>query len=98
MSYIVRVIGFEAYWTGNTESLWSNMLTEAKQFTTEEEALGVVNSGTNMEVVSYETANKSAGTFMTPLDFISSESSTTEIKVEDDDFEEIKKVECEVLD
>ena len=34
MSYIVRVVGYNAYWTGDTEpgKLWSNNLEEARQF------------------------------------------------------------------
>jgi hypothetical protein len=58
MSYIVRVVGYNAYWTGDTEpgKCWSTSILESQVFETEEEAEVIVNSGTNMEVVEYDFA------------------------------------------
>jgi len=59
MSYIVRVVGYNAYWTGNTEpgKLWSNSIQESKLFDTKKEAEVIVNSGNNMESVDYDFAS-----------------------------------------
>lgn len=58
MSYIVRVVGYNAYWTGDTEpgKLWSNNLEEARQFDNKEDPQKIVDSGNNMEVVEYSSA------------------------------------------
>ncbi len=58
MSYIVRVVGYNAYWTGDTEpgKCWSTNVQESQVFETKEEAEVIVNSGMNMEVVEYDFA------------------------------------------
>lgn len=58
MTYIVRVVGYDSYWTGNTEpgKLWSNNIAESQIFDTEEEAKVVSNSGNNMDAVEYDFA------------------------------------------
>lgn len=58
MSYIIRVVGYNAYWTDNTEpgKCWSFDINEAKQFDNKEEPQKIVDSGNNMEVVNYELA------------------------------------------
>jgi len=58
MTYIVRVIGYNAYWTGNTESgkCWSNDIIDSLIFDTMEEAQVIVDSGQNMEIVEYDFA------------------------------------------
>ena len=58
MSYIVRVIGYNAYWTGDTEpgKLWSTNIEESHQFDNVEDAQQIVDSGQNMEVAEYSSA------------------------------------------
>jgi len=58
MTYIVRVVGYNAYWTGDTEpgKLWSTNIEEAQQFDDKEEPQKIVDSGNNMEVVEYSSA------------------------------------------
>lgn len=58
MSYIVRVVGYNAYWTGNTEpgKLWSTNIEESQQFDNVEDAQQIVDSGQNMEAVEYSSA------------------------------------------
>lgn len=58
MSYIVRVVGYNAYWTGDTEpgKLWSTNLEDSKIFEDKEEAQKIVDSGNNMEVIDYSSA------------------------------------------
>lgn len=58
MSYIVRVIGYNAYWTGNAEpgKLWSTNIEESHQFDNVEDAQQIVDSGQNMEVAEYSSA------------------------------------------
>lgn len=58
MSYIVRVIGYNAYWTGDTEpgKLWSTNIEESQQFDNVEDAQQIVDSGQNMEAVEYSSA------------------------------------------
>ncbi|NDB57793.1 hypothetical protein EB001_05050 [bacterium] len=58
MSYIVRVKGYNAYWTGdkNPGKLWSDKITDAKKFNKELDAINVMYTGRNMEVVEYDTA------------------------------------------
>ena len=80
MSYVVRVIGYDAYWTGEGEVSWTNIFEEAKVFETLEEAQAVVDSGRNMEAVDYSTAQESFGEFTTPKDFIQ------EVQITEDDF------------
>jgi len=59
MSYIVRVVGYNAYWTGDTEpgKCWSTNITDSQLFDTTEEAQVIVDSGNNMEVVKYDVAS-----------------------------------------
>jgi hypothetical protein len=59
MSYIVRVVGYNAYWTGDTEpgKCWSTNITDSQLFDTTEEAQVIVDSGNNMEVVEYDVAS-----------------------------------------
>lgn len=58
MSYIVRVVGYNAYWTGDTEpgKCWSTNIADSQLFNVKEEAQVIVNSGNNMEVVEYDFA------------------------------------------
>jgi hypothetical protein len=58
MSYIVRVKGYNAYWTGDKTpgKLWSDTMTDAKKFNKELDAINVMYTGRNMEVVEYDTA------------------------------------------
>jgi hypothetical protein len=58
MSYIVRVKGYNSYWTGDKTpgKLWSERLTDAKKFNKELDAINVIYTGRNMEVVEYDTA------------------------------------------
>jgi hypothetical protein len=58
MSYIVRVKGYNSYWTGDKTpgKLWSDRLTDAKKFNKELDAINVIYTGRNMEVVEYDTA------------------------------------------
>jgi len=58
MSYIVRVTGYNAYWTGDTEpgKCWSTNITDSLIFDTTEEAQVIVDSGQNMEIVEYDFA------------------------------------------
>lgn len=58
MSYIVRVVGYNAYWTGDMEpgQCWSTNITDSQLFDTKEEAQVIVDSGNNMEVVEYDFA------------------------------------------
>jgi hypothetical protein len=58
MSYIVRVKGYNAYWTGDKTpgKLWSDKITDAKKFNKELDAINVMYTGRNMEVVEYDTA------------------------------------------
>lgn len=58
MSYIVRVVGYNAYWTGDTEpgKLWSTNLEDSHQFDDKEEAQKIVDAGQNMEVIDYTSA------------------------------------------
>jgi hypothetical protein len=58
MTYIVRVVGYNGYWTGNTEpgKLWSTNIEEAQQFDNKEDPQKIVDSGSNMEVVEYSSA------------------------------------------
>lgn len=58
MAYIVRVVGYNAYWTGDKTpgKLWSDKITDAKKFNKELDAINVVYTGRNMEVVEYDTA------------------------------------------
>jgi hypothetical protein len=58
MSYIIRVIGYDSYWTANTEpgKCWSNNIDESQRFETKEEAEVIVNNGMNMQVVEYDFA------------------------------------------
>lgn len=58
MSYIVRVTGYNAYWTGDKTpgKLWSDKITDAKKFDKELDAINVMYTGRNMEVVEYDAA------------------------------------------
>lgn len=58
MSYIVRVTGYNAYWTGDKTpgKLWSDKITDAKKFNKELDAINVMYTGRNMEVVEYDSA------------------------------------------
>lgn len=58
MTYIVRVIGYNAYWTGDTEpgKLWSTNIEESQRFDSTEEAQKIADSGQNMEVAEYSSA------------------------------------------
>jgi hypothetical protein len=58
MTYIVRVIGYNSYWTGDTEpgKCWSTNIEVSQRFETKEEAEVIVNSGMNMESVEYDFA------------------------------------------
>jgi hypothetical protein len=58
MSYIVRVAGYNAYWTGDKTpgKLWSDKITDAKKFNKELDAINVMYTGRNMEVVEYDAA------------------------------------------
>lgn len=58
MSYIVRVKGYNAYWTGDKTpgKLWSDRMTDAKKFNKEIDAINVMYMGRNMEVMKYDTA------------------------------------------
>ena len=58
MIYVVKVVGYNCYWTGDKTpgKLWSNDLSEAKKFTKELDAINVIYTGRNMEVVEFEKA------------------------------------------
>lgn len=58
MSYIVRVKGYNGYWTGDKTpgKLWSDNITDAKKFDKELDAINVIYTGRNMEVVEYDKA------------------------------------------
>lgn len=60
MTYIVKVVGYNAYWTGDKTpgKLWSNNLSDAYQFTKELDAINVIYTGRNMEVVEYQEATQ----------------------------------------
>jgi hypothetical protein len=112
MSYIVRVIGYNAYWTGNMEpeKCWSTTITDSQIFDTKEEAQVIVDNGNNMEVVEYDFAvsNLHADPFdWDELDRRAEEFKAMQTKEEiyeltNDDFEttsdEIHNVSVEVLD
>lgn len=65
MSYVVKVVGYNCYWTGDTTpgKLWNNNLSEAQVFEKELDAINIVYTGRNMEVVEY----KSASSLIEPL-------------------------------
>lgn len=58
MTYIIRVVGYNGYWTGNIEpgKLWSTNIEEAQQFNNKEEPQKIVDAGQNMEVAEYSSA------------------------------------------
>lgn len=60
MEYIVRVVGYNAFWTGDKTpgKLWSTDIEEAKKFTKELDAINVIYTGRNMEVVAYHIAKE----------------------------------------
>lgn len=64
MSYIVRVIGYNAFWTGSTKpgKCWSENITDSKIFNTKEEAEEIVNTGWNMETIEYDFAERNPQT------------------------------------
>ena len=63
MSYIVRVVGYNAFYTNDHTpgKLWATNLQEAFQFDSLEEATKIVESGQNMEAVEYADALDSPG-------------------------------------
>lgn len=58
MTYIVRVVGYNAFWTGDETpgKLWSSDIKDAYQFSNEVDAINVVYTGRNMQVVSHRDA------------------------------------------
>lgn len=58
MSYIVRVVGYSAYWTGDTKpgKCWSESINDAKLFDSKDDAEEIVATGWNMEAVEYDYA------------------------------------------
>lgn len=60
MIYVVKVVGYNCYWTGDKTpgKLWSNNLSDAKKFTKELDAINVIYTGRNMQVVEYEQATQ----------------------------------------
>lgn len=112
MSYIVRVVGYNAYWTGDTEpgKCWSTNITDSQLFDTKEEAQVIVDSGNNMEVVEYDFATSDL--HADPFDWDELDRRAEELKamqteeeiyeLSNDDFEttsnQIHDVSVEVLD
>jgi len=93
MAYLVRVVGYNTYWTGNIESgkLWSTDISESLIFDTEEEATPIVNNGINMEVVEYDFAKLDIQQNPPDWDAIDAEEKRLKNieKLESDDFETI---------
>jgi len=58
MAYIIRVVGYNGYWTGSSDpgKLWSSDINEAYQFDNKEDPQKIVDAGQNMEVVEYSSA------------------------------------------
>ena len=93
MAYIVRVVGYNSYWTGNTElgKLWSTDILESLVFDTKEEATSIINDGINMEVVEYDFATSDIQQNPPDWDAIDAEEKRLKNieKLESDDFETI---------
>ena len=111
MSYIVRVVGYNAYWTGSTEPgmCWSTNIEESQRFETKEEAEVIVNSGNNMESIDYNFAISDRHRDIVDWDAIDEKADELQNKKESkqeiiqlDDFEtvsnQIHDVDVEVLD
>ena len=106
MSYIVRVVGYNAYCTGDTSpgKYWSTSIQEAKRFEDKSEAQIIVDSGNNMEVVDYNFATNDYHQDLVDWDEIDRKleeiKNTENISV--DNFEtisdEVEEVDVEVLD
>lgn len=60
MEYVVRVSGYNSFWTGDKTpgKLWSTNIEEAYKFTKELDAINVMYSGRNMEVLKYHIAKE----------------------------------------
>lgn len=58
MTYIVRVVGYNAYWTNDTSpgKCWTFDINEAYHFDNKEDPQKIIDSGNNMEVVEYSSA------------------------------------------
>jgi hypothetical protein len=56
MSYIVKVVGYNAFWSGISEpgKVWTENIDEAKKFSSKDEGEEIVNSGMNMECIEYD--------------------------------------------
>lgn len=91
MSYIVRVIGYDSYWTGNTEpgKCWSTNILESQLFNTKEDAEVIVSSGMNMEAIEYDFA--SSNTQQAPPDWDAIDEKLSGV-------EEIKKKKQEIIE
>jgi hypothetical protein len=111
MSYIVRVVGYNAYWTGDTEpgKLWSTNIEEAQQFDNKEDPQKIVDSGNNMEVAEYSSALPDVVELRSIPDWDAVDKKVAEIEerkkqtsIPLSDFEtiseEVKEVDVEVLD
>lgn len=109
MSYIVRVVGYNAYWTGSTDpgKCWSTTITDSRIFDVKEEAQVIVNSGTNMEVVEYDFAFSDRQQDIVDWDAVDEKSAEIQANKNQNmiplsDFEtvseEVQQVDVEVLD
>jgi hypothetical protein len=69
MTYIVRVVGYNSFWTGDKTpgKLWSSDIKDAYQFSNEVDAINIMYSGRNMQVVNYRDAMEEL--FPQPVDW-----------------------------
>lgn len=63
MSYVVKVKGYDVYWSGISEpgKVWTESIHDCQRFDSKEEADVIANSGNNMESLEYEVALDNPG-------------------------------------